>query len=667
LIKSVWGLSLENKVLGVRLQLQNGRYLDIDIDVYKKQLGLSTQFLTNIPLIEYGNMFMTEEEFNTGQMIEDGSEDKTILKNLKHFMSTESITDASKTDKFKKMKHDYKQKYYSYMPSKWLEEFAIFHITNFEGNANLYASLSTNQIKVIKEYFRWRSRLIFDEQNTSRVLRTKPVKALKLIELMGSAEDWEYDGTVDTGFKGGGFCELGHALRYEHYAVSPSSRKQIIFGRTCMSDFFQVDDRVLAAIMSAQETLIKELKSIAFILRTQKLVEYSKAYKDLPTIIDKFVVEPPKIRNIKGWVKFLDKFTKAGLPITRSMLLKYEELETACHKQDAEKDAKAILDQAVEALLSRGYTQEEVDGIIFDKYNLTLAKNLKVSILEGDIQSTFVSEGLELLPKLLSVQNKLVTRLDSIPELLQQIRKKYYFFRRGTRKRLATKNEVKYAKHALIEDVYYGRTKTLELDTLLREITPPRWSRERYPSALRNEQKLYRDNFLSSSELLVQAIKWLNNDIILDVLRVFDKPVEYLETASDEQVDETNINLQYDFISANIEVLTDAERKRFARILNHDLAHTNEIDFISNVYKRVNNRLNKQKEEAPKEPEVVKETDLLTPELDAQLDKLVDALSHGKIPQTHFVFHVIPTIRRTGKISIRQRNIVDKALELINR
>jgi hypothetical protein len=368
-IKEVWGLKLNHELLGVRVMTLKNEYFDIDIDVYKKQLKLDPSNLKSLPLIEYGDLFMTEDEFNTGQLISDASENTGILHAVNTFVRSNNVTDPLYIAKRKKAIVELRQKYYSYLPNSFLDEFAEYHLDNFDGNANIYSSLTKPQMTLVKDYFRWRSKLIFDEQKASKLLRTSLKKAKDLGELMGDAKDWYYDGTVDTGFKGGSHCELGHALRYEHYAFSPSLSKQIIFGSTCMSDFFELDPVVLKNITQAQETLLKEVKSIVFVMKTDKSEEYGKDYKDLWEVLKFFKGQfNDAIPNGAGWSRFIGGFAKEKLPLTRSMLHAYKNLlwKWTEAKDEAEENAKEDLIVAqnkakeAEKLLLASSTKEEV-------------------------------------------------------------------------------------------------------------------------------------------------------------------------------------------------------------------------------------------------------------------------------------------------------------------
>lgn len=360
MIKDIWSLKFEGEILGVRVQTVRGEYYDIDIDVYTKQLNLNPKDLKkSLRLLEVGDLFMTEEEFDTGLVIEDGSHNTRLLHAVNTFVRSSMKDDPIYKERRAKKILELKNAYGWYLPHKWLNDFAEYHIDNFEGNKNIYNSLTKGQLKIVREYFRWRTKLMFDEAKHSKVLRKSLKKARELVALMGDAEDWYYDGSVDTGAMGLSHCELGHALRYEHYAYSPSLDKHIIFGATCMSDFFEVDKKVLDNINRAQEMLLKEIKVIVFVMKTGREEEYSKEYKDLWDILRYFKGQfNDLIPNGSGWSYFIGGFVKQKLPLTKSMRDQYKKLQWK-YQQALEEERRANDPEYREKMLQKERQAEE--------------------------------------------------------------------------------------------------------------------------------------------------------------------------------------------------------------------------------------------------------------------------------------------------------------------
>lgn len=336
MIKDMWSLKYEGKIMGVRVLTATGEYFDIDIDVFKKQLGLDPKPLKSLRLLEFGDLLMTEDEFDTGLTVADGSNNKRLLKALLEFAKDSPEAKRKREKKIQELRSTF----WVFIPSKWLNEFVEYHLNYFEGNNNIYDRLTANQVKLVREYFRWRSKLIFDENKYSKILRKSLSKAKELAALMGDADDWYYDGTVDTGVMGGGQCELGHALRYEHYAYSPSLNKHIIFGVTCISDFFELDKRVLNNIIRAQEFLMNELKSVVFIMKTGKAEEYSKEYGEVWDVLKFYKGRfDDVVPNGAGWSYFIGGFLKNRIPLTKSMIDQYKKLLWSYRRDKANKEA----------------------------------------------------------------------------------------------------------------------------------------------------------------------------------------------------------------------------------------------------------------------------------------------------------------------------------------
>ena len=124
------------------------------------------------------------------------------------------------------------------LPDRWEIEFEDYKGTVIKNNNNLYDGFTEQQYMVMQEYYMWRTVARFKRFVNDTGLKVKADKVEKLAEIAGYTNDWVYAGCVDKGRMGGGHCELGHALRYEHYAYSKSVNKRIKFGVKCASDFF---------------------------------------------------------------------------------------------------------------------------------------------------------------------------------------------------------------------------------------------------------------------------------------------------------------------------------------------------------------------------------------------------------------------------------------------
>lgn len=168
------------------------------------------------------------------------------------------------------------------MNFKWENVYQDYFKENFPKNEGIYNQLNEQQEEVIKQYFRWRTKTVFNRLCSYQNLKISEKKAKDLINIVGSARDWQYDGVVDLGGIHG-HCTLGHAVRYEHHAYSPSTGKDIIFGVKCASDFFDVSEEVLRKIDKVRIDTFEDIKRVLYVKYNGLALEYIKLYtSDFP-------------------------------------------------------------------------------------------------------------------------------------------------------------------------------------------------------------------------------------------------------------------------------------------------------------------------------------------------------------------------------------------------
>lgn len=668
MIKEAWGLKFDNSVAGVRVLAKDGKYYDIDINVYKKKLKLNPNNLKTLQLMEFGDLLMTEEEFSSGQIIEDASNNPMVLGWVQSYANKNNENDPKYQQKKKAKIFQYKQSYYSYLPTKWLEEFGEYHFNHFEGNKNIYTTLTKEQKDFVKEYFRWRSKLIFQEQKAPTSLRTKLNKAKKLVVLMGDAEDWQYDGTVDTGYMGGGVCELGHSLRYEHYAFSPSQSREIIFGATCMSDFFEVDKSVIDKIVSTQEYIMKEIKAIVFIMQTGKYEEYKKQTEYLWDVLKHFKGRfNDQMRNGAGWSAFMGGFEKLKLPLTRSMVKKYEELYSMYEKEKETGSLEDAYNRVLKHMNGYTYDKELVKAVMDKEIKLEIAHVLRDMLLMKDYGHPFVSKAFKLIPDLLKIQKKLEKHMDYPKSFLNKVKKEYPFVVTNDTRRLATKDEVIYKSEGITEEPYLGKSKTKNLNILMvcasnkvakrPDRVPTNLSESAFTVVRKVEDEYY---------TIMNAIRWGIAPEFEKEISIFDTEIVLPGNAPDESVNKQSIRYRYDYIEENEDSMTDAERRRFFKIPTYNLDVSDEIPFINNVYNRILKRKGIEEEqpvqEEKKELVVVSSLDET---LEEKLNRIIEGGATGRIATSHFAFKIIPTIKRTGRMTERQQKYIEDALNKI--
>lgn len=206
--------------------------------------------------------------------------------------------------------------------SPYYDEYVEFAKTRLKNNAHIYDWASEGQIKVLRGYMRTRSRAIYGRLNKNRnwVLKVAPDKAIKLAEISGDAQDWEYTGCVDLGYLGAGHCSLGHALRYAHYATSIDTGSELVFGSTCASDFFSIPPEVLNRIKSLQGELVDEFKPLAFIVETGRLDAWIKDnYGDFEQLVNTYGADVAR-KAFGTYIEPMVQFWQAGIPWTSYMI-----------------------------------------------------------------------------------------------------------------------------------------------------------------------------------------------------------------------------------------------------------------------------------------------------------------------------------------------------------
>lgn len=240
------------------------------------------------------------------------------------------------------------------LPNKIIDEYENYNRTRFNGNRELYRNLSHQQIEVIRNYSRWYTKNKFYALAKNTSLTVKPKKAEVLSNIMGGFTDWVYDGCIDTGELGGGHCALGHALRYEHYAYSPSSNREIIFGVSCASDFFGIEPEKLHQISKIQEDLLNQIKFIIFIKETGKYKWYFESlYGDLPEFVGVMRNQLEQVFD-NGYKAQMDAFINVGLPWTSALVSKYNKVKNKQYKQ------KVAAISKLDYIKSRYGTKEEL-------------------------------------------------------------------------------------------------------------------------------------------------------------------------------------------------------------------------------------------------------------------------------------------------------------------
>lgn len=332
----VWLLVFDNEPLAVRFQTANGIY-DVDLDKFNKHIGFPLERLPVLELHENGQFLSTEDEIKSGNLIPEFKRPLTTVskqfiaffkrtpnpKEVKHYSYKSSAQLQKEQNDLKKKRDELKHSISGLLPQSLVNRYLDYHFENFEGNRNMYKNFNAEQEKAIKEYFRWKSKVFFyNRRGNLQPLTISKTKALKLVDIMGSANDWQYDGTVDTGTMGGDYCALGHALRYAHYARSESLNREVIFGEKCVSDFFDVPKSVIQEIINAQQATQRDVRIMAFLVSdAAMLATYVKGYNEyLWDVLTHFKGRFAELTDGgAGMAHFIAKLHKLNLPLPKSL------------------------------------------------------------------------------------------------------------------------------------------------------------------------------------------------------------------------------------------------------------------------------------------------------------------------------------------------------------
>lgn len=189
--------------------------------------------------------------------------------------------------------------------------------------AKLYGMLSQSQVALLNKYYKWHSKRVFLSENGSLHLDTvssreyNEWKKRELANIRGD-EEWTYEGCVDTGEFPGGYCEMGHPLRYIHYAKGAESGRVVCFGNKCVGDFFEVDATVMKAIRKAQSEATSDLVDLCGIYSDSERLEIAReSFEVLNFVLEKLREKGGKLSSI---TKFALEFKDEGLVYPKTLV-----------------------------------------------------------------------------------------------------------------------------------------------------------------------------------------------------------------------------------------------------------------------------------------------------------------------------------------------------------
>lgn len=133
------------------------------------------------------------------------------------------------------------------------------------------------------------------------------------IDLSGSEiiiGDWIYCGIKDTGYKGGGVCERGHHLRYEHVIRNKNTDEYKVLGVNCVEHYFDNIDK----------EKVKKLKTIVRRYKNDKN-DFETAIKDMVKYYGDFDNYLDKCFYIYALKNYKDIFSQSFLTKANSILV----------------------------------------------------------------------------------------------------------------------------------------------------------------------------------------------------------------------------------------------------------------------------------------------------------------------------------------------------------
>lgn len=328
-------------------------------------------------------------------------------------------------------------------------EFSTYFSRNYKAfqeykermKGNIYLNCPDTLQILLKEYSRLRTKEMFNMWYKGYKLPAKPKKVETLIELMQGLDDWEYDGTVDTGYMGGGMCTLGHSLRYIHYARSASTGAELQFGSTCVSDFFGITPAVIRRIDDCRKDVADEVSFVLYVYENDKSTDFrDNLYGDLAEMCSSDIAKD-KFKSVLGaYSKLTNSMLAYGYPLPNSLVYRVnkfrlwyrDEYSKILRENEIRSRLESMSPELAEhydKILSRAAYGMELNKYIRTNNNAKLSEDVMVGCVS-------ISKEIE--------DNK--DRVEKFHRITDSrvfyVKNKRYVVSNGVEKRLATKYEV---------------------------------------------------------------------------------------------------------------------------------------------------------------------------------------------------------------------------------
>lgn len=550
-----------------------------------------------------------------------------------------------------------------YIPSDYYREFKAYCKEEFQNNNGIYDSFTDEQVEVIKDYFRWRSKRRVHELCRNTTLAVKPKKAEILSTLMGGVTDWEYDGCVDMGYFGGGRCDLGHTLRYEHYAYSPSTGRRLVFGINCASDFFGIEPEKLRKISEVQSEVLEEIKFIAFIINTGRHREYiNKEYGDLVDIIAAF---RDRLNEIFGyeWNQMMGAFLKVKLPLTLSMLNRIEYVRNKFYNKYLASKKK------LEALAPYiGNDKGIADSILTGTWHELFYTKVILDTVLGN--NKYEAKQKSAMLRLGAGYHKAHALLKQGKVDIIQIARsgavQIYKVKTQRGIRLATKSEIS----DNVVELFVERIPIVK-DEEYKMISIFAWGENGLSSFYEQSGcENGRDNaekVVKSSKLMVDAIRWVVNNI------------EYLKGIEQKLNNKSGNLVEYPDSADDGSITTPIKDALMRLYRDPEVANKASVGgFYSTVLDICKRHALYGFELSPKQAAVIRKAylSMYSSKVEAKaqngdldiMKKIELLLKNKDLPEMkrhQFAFQVIETVKKYGRVSDKQRNVIERAYKAL--
>ena len=176
----------------------------------------------------------------------------------------------------------------------------------------LYGMLTPDQLEVLRRYYLAVSQESFETQVGTK-LQLKSSKLAVLNSLRKTGLYWQYAGYIDMGDTGSIHCERGHALRYVHlawdsgsadldttfwgnnYSLSIASVLEspncLVFGASCVSDFFEVDrEKMKLQLMKLQRESVEDMHLLHTVYKNNLVDLYKDSFALFDSLMSKLVL-----------------------------------------------------------------------------------------------------------------------------------------------------------------------------------------------------------------------------------------------------------------------------------------------------------------------------------------------------------------------------------------